>query len=53
MLVENGIATVDARKDMHCMRIRYVRAGVLAEFDLREIDILNDGFFIFVVTSFL
>ena len=51
MLVENGIATVDTRKDVHCMRIKNFRAGVLAGLDLREIDILNDCFFVFAITS--
>ena len=44
ILVESGTATVDIRKDTHCMRINYVRAGVLAGFDLREIGILNGIF---------
>ena len=53
MLGKNGIATVDTRKDVHCTRIKYVRVGVLARLDLREIDILNDGFFVFAITSLL
>ena len=53
MLLENGIARVDIRKDRHGTRSEYVRAGVLAGLALREIAILTKGFFVFAITTLL